>query len=303
MLNLEWLRTFKTIYEKKSITLAAEALFISQPGASLHLSSLESHVGYKLFERRPRKLIVTERGKMLYNVIFDPISQLEEIEQNYKKTTRENIPTITVGMCFETFQTTIEKHLSRLDFNLIAEFGEYKELLTKLGQGVVDIVVTPQIVEDKNIEYTPFSQENIILVAGKGTDIIPFEDALLSGDKQQVLKWFSQQVWYGVAGDNEHLHSFWKRNFNAHPSFRPNYIVPNLHSIIRSLSVSEGLAVIPDFLCRKELDDGFVTELWQGYKPLSNELYFAVGKNCTQSKHIMKLEEYLKKEMPPFRNV
>lgn len=51
MVNLEWYRTFKTVYKKGTLTSAAEALFISQPGVSLHLSSLESYVGYKLFER------------------------------------------------------------------------------------------------------------------------------------------------------------------------------------------------------------------------------------------------------------
>ena len=142
MLNLEWLRTFKTIYEKGSLTGAAEALFISQPGASLHLSSLENYIGFKLFERQPRKLIPTERGKHLYNSVVDPLRQLHEVETNFQKSTREDIPTITAGMCFETFQISLEKHLSEFNFNLIAQFVEYREHLEKLRQGVIDIVVT-----------------------------------------------------------------------------------------------------------------------------------------------------------------
>lgn len=85
MINLEWFRTFKTIYEKKSMTAAAQALFISQPGASLHLSSLENHIGHKLFNRAPRKLIPTEQGKLLYNALIDPIQRLEEVEKNFRK--------------------------------------------------------------------------------------------------------------------------------------------------------------------------------------------------------------------------
>lgn len=42
MVNLEWYRTFKAIYKTGTLTGAADALFISQPGVSLHLSSLES---------------------------------------------------------------------------------------------------------------------------------------------------------------------------------------------------------------------------------------------------------------------
>ena len=42
MVNLEWYRTFKAVYKTGTLTGAAEVLFISQPGVSLHLSSLES---------------------------------------------------------------------------------------------------------------------------------------------------------------------------------------------------------------------------------------------------------------------
>ncbi|HCU46755.1 MAG TPA: LysR family transcriptional regulator, partial [Sphingobacterium sp.] len=47
MVNLEWCRTFKAIYKTGTLTGAAEILFISQPGVSLHLSSLETYVGNK----------------------------------------------------------------------------------------------------------------------------------------------------------------------------------------------------------------------------------------------------------------
>ncbi len=298
MLNLEWLRTFKTIYEKRSLTGAAEALYISQPGASLHLSSLESYVGFKLFERKPRKLIPTERGKLLYNSVVDPLKQLHEVEAHFQKSTREDIPTITVGMCFETFQISLEKHLPNLNFNLIAEFGEYRELLNKLNQGVIDIVVTPHKIDKTELMYQPFSREQIILVAGSSTDTSWFKQALESSTKEEILDWLTTQTWYGIAGDNEHLHRFWQTNFGSHPGFRPNFIVPNIHSIVRSLSASSGLAVIPDFLCTKEIDAGHIKLLWKGYEPLTNILYFANSKHALHSNQINIVKEILAEEMP-----
>lgn len=298
MLNLEWLRTFKTIYEKRSLTAAAEALFISQPGASLHLSSLESYVGFKLFERQPRKLVPTERGKLLYNAVVDPLRQLHEVETHFQKSTREDVPTITAGMCFETFQISLEKHLPDLNFNLIAEFGDYRDLLQKLTQGVVDIVVTPHKIEKAGLVYQPFSQENIILVAGRNTDTSSFTTALESGNTKEVMQWLVNQTWYGIAGDNEHLRNFWRTNFGTHPDFRPNFIVPNIHSIVRSLSRAPGLAVIPDFLCAKEIDAGTISLLWKGYTPLTNILHFAGQKQSLYPRQIEIIKELLQSEMP-----
>ena len=80
MINLEWFRTFKVIYEAGTLSAAAKDLFISQPGVSLHLSSLESFAGHRLFDRDTRKMVATERGTMLYNFIIDHMNKLEEAE-------------------------------------------------------------------------------------------------------------------------------------------------------------------------------------------------------------------------------
>jgi len=298
MINLEWLRTFKTIYEKGNMTAAAETLFISQPGVSLHLSSLESYVGYQLFERRPRKLTPTEHGKLLYNTIVDPINHLQEVEKNFQKGTRKETPSVTLGMCFETFQVSLEKHVSQLPFNLILEFCDYPDLLQKLEKNVVDLVVTPQKVEAKGIEYRPFSKADIILIAGRGTDTGDFKNILKQSDPDKMLAWFKTQKWYGITGDNEYLRRFWQLSFNSHPDFRPNYIVPNIRSIVRSLSSAPGLAVVPDFLCHSEIQRGDIQVLWRGFTPLSNTLYFARRKKALYPDQINRIEEILEKEIP-----
>ncbi len=302
MINLEWLRTFKTIYEKGSMTAAANTLFISQPGVSLHLSSLEDHVGHKLFERMPRKLLPTERGKLLYNAVVDPINRLQETEKNFQKSTREDTPALTIGMCFETFQETLEKHVPDLTFDLILEFGHYPELLQKMEKGIVDLVVTPQKVDAGNISYRPFSQENIILAAGRDVDVAEFRAEQDKGDPDALLHWLGRQKWYGITGDNEHLRRFWQRNFGGYPTFRPNYIVPNIHSIIHSLTAGPGLGVIPDFLCLDQIRRGDIRKLWEGYKPLTNTLYIARRKNALFPKQLDHIEELLTREMPPLKN-
>ncbi|MFV0422978.1 LysR family transcriptional regulator [Oleidesulfovibrio sp.] len=299
MINLEWLRTFKTVYEKGSMTAAAEALFVSQPGVSLHLGSLEEHVGYKLFERAPRKLIPTERGKLLYNGIIDPILKLEAVEQHIQQTTRQDRPTIVVGMCFETFQETLEKHVHGFAFDLILEFGNYDELLKKLEKGLIDIVVTPEKRITKGVRYRPVSQANIILAAGKGQNCEPMAELKDEARKEDLLVWLTSQKWYGIAGDSEHLKRFWKVNFNAHPDFRPNYIVPNIHSVARGLSAGPGLAVIPDFLCRKAVENADISILWKGYRPVRDTLYVACRTHSANAAQLAEIEDLLKKELPP----
>lgn len=297
MVNLEWYRTFKAIYKTGTLTGAAEVLFISQPGVSLHLSSLESYVGYKLFDRTGRKMIPTERGKVLYNAVLDPLTRLEEVEKNFQRSTEKHTPTISVGMCFETFQITLEQYVSSLPFNLIISFGEYPEMLDQLDKGILDLIITPKKGVSSHIEHVAFSSEKIVLVGGKEVDIAAFNQVHKNKNKAQIEEWLKQEKWYGTTGDMEHLFHFWSLNFGKKPDFRPNYIVPNLNSIVRCLSGGTGLAVIPDFLCQNELDSGQIQLIWEGDKKLKNTLYFGTRKKTTHSDEIEHIKELFRKVM------
>lgn len=297
MVNLEWYRTFKAVYKSGTLTGAAEVLFISQPGVSLHLSSLENYVGYKLFDRTGRKMVPTERGKVLYNFIIEAMTKLEEAEKNFQRSTEKHTPTISVGMCFETFQITLEQYIATLPFNVIIQFGEYPEMVENLEKGILDIIITPQMVPKSGIDYQPFSSETIVLVGGNETDMQTFQTLEEAGDIEAIESWLKQQKWYGTTGDMEHLRRFWQLNFNKYPDFRPNYIVPNLNSIVRCLSSGQGLAVIPDFLCKKDIDSGQIKMIWQGKVPLTNTLHFATRKKTIYSDEIALIKEIFMKVM------
>lgn len=297
MVNLEWFRTFKAIYEAGTLTGAAEALFISQPGVSLHLSSLEAYAGYKLFDRSSRRMVPTERGKVLYNYVLEALHKLEAAEGLFHKRTEKDAPTISIGMCFETFQFTLESYLPSLPFNVIIKFGDYPQMLSDLDNGILDIIITPQKGDYKNLSFKPFSKEKIVLVAGQESPTQAFEELLQRGDLAQMQDWLKQQTWYGTTGDMEHLRKFWHQNFGKRPDFKPNYIVPNLSSIIRCISGNKGLAVIPDFLSRKELGSGSIKLLWEGREVIENTLYFAMRKKTIYAKEIRMIEEIFEKEM------
>ncbi|WP_443944311.1 LysR family transcriptional regulator [Pedobacter sp. AW1-32] len=297
MVNLEWYRTFKAIYHTGTLTGAAGSLFISQPGVSLHLSSLENYVGYKLFERSGRKMLPTERGKILYNAIAESLSTLEQAEKNFQRSTEKHTPTISIGMCFETFQITLEQYISSLAFNVIIRFGDYNEMLDNLDKGILDLIITPQKGTSASIEHQAFSSETIVLVAGNQFDDQSFQKLIKQKKYAEAEELLKQEKWYGTTGDMEHLFRFWQLNFGNTPDFRPNYIVPNLNSIVRCLSSGKGLAVVPDFLCNREIENGSVKLIWKGHKQLKNTLYFANKKNTTHSIEIETIKTLFRKLM------
>lgn len=290
ILNLEWFRTFKAIYETGTLSAAAQSLFISQPGVSLHLNSLEAYTGHKLFDRSARRMVPTERGKVLYNFILEPLSKLETAEQVFHKSSKTDRPTISVGMCFETFQYTLEEHIAHLPFNLIIQFGEYPRMQHDLDHGLLDLIITPQKGQQKNLEYRPFSKERIVLIAGNQTESETLESLLSSPKLTEAREWLKHQIWYSTAADMEHLKNFWVKNFGEHPDFKPNYIVPNISSIIRCLSDGKGFSIVPDFLCREAIAEGKIKLVWEGDSLLENTLYFGTRKKTMYAQEVSQLE-------------
>ncbi|MCK0136183.1 LysR family transcriptional regulator [Arenibacter sp. S6351L] len=277
MVNLEWYRTFKEIYENGTLTKASIALYASQPGVSVHLNALEAYVGKKLFERTSRKMIPTEDGKFLYEYIIESLKKLEIAEQHFKKTTQEKNPSLNIGMCSEMFQLIIEPEIPKLDFDLVARFGAHTDLIKDLNNGILDLVITPKKQNEKKslVEYIPFSKERIVLIAGNKTNVTKIQKHIISKNLSKLEDELLQNVWYSSSNEMEHFRRFWFENFNKKPAFKPNYILPNITSIIRCLNNGNGLALVPDFLCQEQILRNQINLVWEGKVKTENTLYFA----------------------------
>jgi len=296
--NLEWFRTFKTVYETGTMSGAAKQLFVSQPGIGLHLNALEAYTGFPLFERTARRMIPTEKGKLLYQQVYNSVQCLEDVEKRFQRKAGLERPTISIGMCVETFQQVLEKHIPQLNFNLMMQFGDNKQLIDLLENGAVDLILTNIKSNHSSVIYKPFTRETLVLVAGKDINLTDFE-ALNINDKTAVQQWLKSQFWYSTAADMELLNTFWVKNFGERPDFLPNYIVPNKFSIIRCLSNGNGLAILPDFLCQEAIDNHAVKIIWKGYSSIENELYFGKRKQSLYMDEINHMEQLLEREFSP----
>ena len=78
--TLHQLRIFQAVARHGSYSRAAEALFISQPGVSQQIKSLEASVGMPLFDRLGRRVHLTEAGETLLTYADRVLTLLDEAE-------------------------------------------------------------------------------------------------------------------------------------------------------------------------------------------------------------------------------
>jgi DNA-binding transcriptional LysR family regulator len=90
-MELNQLRVFCAVVEKKSFSRASEAVFLSQPTVSLQIGALEQELGTKLLDRRAREVGLTRTGEILYQYarrILQLASQAEHAIDQLKGLTK-----------------------------------------------------------------------------------------------------------------------------------------------------------------------------------------------------------------------
>ena len=75
---LDLIQGFEAAARTLSFTKAAEELFITQSAVSRQIRGLEDHLGVALFERRPRSLALTEKGRILHRAATEFLERLQE---------------------------------------------------------------------------------------------------------------------------------------------------------------------------------------------------------------------------------
>lgn len=96
-LNYHHLFYFRTIATEGGIARASEKLNIGQPTLSAQLRQLEEMVGKPLFERRNRKLILTESGKAALDYANEIFRLGDEMLEVLKDRTPDNQPHLQIG--------------------------------------------------------------------------------------------------------------------------------------------------------------------------------------------------------------
>ena len=102
MLDWDKLRIFHTAAESGSFTHAAEKLGMSQSAVSRQISALEDDLGFKLFIRHARGLVLTEVGEQLFRTAHRMHWELQQVETQMSESqdvpTGPLIVTTTVGI-------------------------------------------------------------------------------------------------------------------------------------------------------------------------------------------------------------
>jgi LysR family transcriptional regulator, carnitine catabolism transcriptional activator len=91
------LRAFLLVAQHHNFTRAAEALFITPSGLSQLIRELESQLGFRLFDRTTRHVVLTPHGTRLLAVARRSLADLDVAVSRIGQTVKEANATLSVG--------------------------------------------------------------------------------------------------------------------------------------------------------------------------------------------------------------
>ena len=256
--TLRQLRTFKTVADLKSFSLAAQHLRLSQPSVSYQVKELEEALGLPLLDRLGKSVHLTEAGSILYSYTRRTLDVLDEAAVAFEEMRGIKRGNLRVGA-----STTVGIYL------LPAALGAFKKLhpgiviSLEIGTRVrvqeqvllneLDLAVVGPALKDPDLAILPFVSDELVVVAPAGHT--------LAGRSGLALKDLESQPFVMREPASGSRWSLEKAARKAGAKLNVAMELGSNGAIKHAVESGLGLAVISRYACALELSSRRLVEL------------------------------------------
>jgi len=250
-MTIRHLRIFIEVARTGNMSEAAGKFFLSQPTVSQVIKELEEHYGVLLFERRPRKLFITEEGRKLLNLATHVVDEFNNAESTMME--NRSFEKIRIGATITVGNTVINRVINdfkklRPNTGTFVCISNTQEIEQKLLNAELDIGIIEGEVKSPELISIPSVDDYLVLICSMehpfaGRDLI-YTDELEREDFH-----FREQG----SGTRELFENYLKKTgMKVNCSFESN--CPN--AIKKSVMENNELAVISVRLVEEEARNG-----------------------------------------------
>ncbi len=284
--------TFLALNKIGNYTKTAEFLHITQPAVSQHIKFLEKYYGGKLFYYKDKTLLLTQRGKKLYDFVLTMSVDSKHLKnmlcnENISITQLNFGATLSIGefVCPEIISQLIKKYP---DTHINMPVDNTQVLLRKLQDGEINFAFVEGFFDKSEYGYELFSVENFIAVCGEKHKLcnkaVTLEDILseriIIREKGSGTRDVFEQILY-------------KNNLSVN-SFKKVCEIGNMSTIKHLVSSNIGITFLYKIAVKKELETGILKEINVQNLPVSHEFNFVYLKNSLHKNEYISWFNYFK---------
>ena len=256
--TLRELRTFKTVADLNSFSLAAQRLKLSQPSVSYQVKELEETLGLPLLDRLGKRVQLTEAGTLLYGYARRMLDVLDEVTVAI-----EEIRGIKRGSLRVGASTTVGIYLlpaalgafKKLHPGLVIslEIGTRTRVQEQVLRNELDLAVVGPASKDPELAIIPFLSDELVVVAPAGHP--------LASSRSLGLKELADQPFIMREVASGSRLSFEKAARKAGARLKVAMELGSNGAIKHAVESGLGLAVISRYACALEFSSGRLVEL------------------------------------------
>jgi DNA-binding transcriptional LysR family regulator len=190
---------FYLVAKEKSLSAAADKLFLTQPAVTYRLKSLEESTGLKLLEFRKRQVSLTPQGQELYRYAEEIYNQLVNAE-GLLKSFRESYLRVGYASMYLSIVSPVIKKMFKEhpEVKLTVKSGDAMEMVQDVEESRLDLAIVPQFGDSKGkLNHITVSDPQQVVCFASYNQIIPkeplaWEDLanypLISGPEDSVIR-------------------------------------------------------------------------------------------------------------------
>lgn len=253
MITIKHLVIFKEVARVKSMSKAAENLFISQPTISQKIQEIENYYHIKLFQRFSKTLGISEEGEIFLKHVNKVLMELETIDEIFFHN-RENI-NIRVGTTL-TIASTVAPVLFHdiqskyTNMHLQVYVDNTQSIENMLLENQLDIAIVEGDIHSDMIIHEPIIDDRLALVCSCENELCNQENVPIQRLEQEAF--IVREKGSGTRAMLEQFMTLHKL---------PLHVAWQCHSwesVIQAVIYNHGLSLISLRLVQKELQEGLL---------------------------------------------
>lgn len=294
-MDLRNIQTFLRVTELGTFTKAANELGYVQSAVTMQIQQLEKELGFPLFDRVGKRVCLTNMGEEFLDYAYKMMGMMQEAANLGKDITSMH-GTLRIGVLESLLFSNILPILSdfkalyqNLDMRL--KIGQASELIQLLKQNRLDMVyLSAGLPVDPDLRCHYQRQEHLVFVSSVGHDA-----AKRQGMTAKELFSYDFVVTERSGVCYAKLQALAQRH-NA--VLRTSIEVDSTIAIASLLQKHRGLALLPEYSVRKQLDEGSLVKVDVALEPQVYYSQILVHKNHWISPFAEKMMEEIRAKYP-----
>ncbi|HHT15956.1 MAG TPA: LysR family transcriptional regulator [Clostridiales bacterium] len=290
-MNSKLLRYVVSIAEERSISKAADKLYISQPSLSQRIISLEEELGIELFDRGSIPLTVTAAGELYVEAAKKILKIEEDLQDELQQMKFSDSKNVRVGISLFRNSLVLPKVIpivTTIHPGAHIEIIEStnKPLAKMISQGEIDLAFLTDKVDD-NLTYIKVYTDRVLLALGKDHKLSQNYTITDDYPKIDLEKLAFDQ--FTLLDPSSNLRTITHQIFEDHNHFQPKTVIEtaSVEFANRMAASNASAAIVIESV--KEL---YSSEQSPNYfrfmkKDYTFDVYICFKKNISLSKFIM----------------